>query len=67
MFDPFSLWKSMYDYSEENMSTWVDEALQTETFAEWMGQIQSALLQYQKMVHQYNGYLSQTSKSPNSR
>ena len=51
MFDPFSLWKSMYDYTEESMSTWVDEALQTETYAEWMGQIQSAFLQYQKIVH----------------
>lgn len=51
IFDPFSLWKSMYDLSEESMSTLFNETLQTETFSEWMGQVQSGFLQYQKFVY----------------
>ena len=48
--------------TEENMSYWMNETLQTETFAEWLGQVQSAFLQYQKFFQNASEtYLKQMS------
>ncbi|MEH6940552.1 poly(R)-hydroxyalkanoic acid synthase subunit PhaE [Bacillus sp. JJ722] len=48
--DPFSLWKSLYDKTEGNLSEVINETLKTEAFSEWLGQVQSGYLQYQELV-----------------
>ncbi|MGM9928542.1 MAG: poly(R)-hydroxyalkanoic acid synthase subunit PhaE [Bacillus sp. (in: firmicutes)] len=48
--DPFKIWKSMYDKTEAGLSDVLNETLKTEAFSEWLGQVQSGYLQYQKFI-----------------
>lgn len=51
MFDPFAFWKSWYDRTETHLSDLINETLHKESFAQWMGQLQSGILSYQKMLN----------------
>ena len=48
--DPFLVWKDFYDKTEKNVTSVLHETLKTEAFSEWLGQVQSGYLQYQKFV-----------------
>lgn len=59
-FDPFAMWKDMYDKTESHWSKVVDESMRKEDFSEWMGQFLSMYLQYQNMIKQSTeNYLEQ--------
>lgn len=61
LFDPFGMWKDMYDKAEPNLSEAIHETIQKEEFAEWLGQLQSGFLQYQKMIQNTtDAYLKQS-------
>ncbi|WP_243290735.1 poly(R)-hydroxyalkanoic acid synthase subunit PhaE [Bacillus sp. FJAT-47783] len=49
-FDPFSMWKSIYDKMEENYSDMLQESMKKEAFAEWMGQSLNTFLLYQDFI-----------------
>jgi polyhydroxyalkanoic acid synthase PhaR subunit len=49
-FDPFALWKQMYDKVEEQWSQTMDENMHKEDFSKWMGQCLNGYLQYQDMA-----------------
>nr|WP_295970051.1 poly(R)-hydroxyalkanoic acid synthase subunit PhaE [uncultured Bacillus sp.] len=51
LFDPFAFWKSWYDRTETHLSDLINETLHKESFAQWMGQLQSGILSYQKMLN----------------
>lgn len=50
LLDPFALWMNMYQKAEENLSETFNAALQREEFSEFLGNVQSSYLQYQKLV-----------------
>lgn len=50
MLDPFEIWKSVYDKTEENLNGVIHETLKTEAFSEWLGQVQSGYLQYREHI-----------------
>jgi polyhydroxyalkanoic acid synthase PhaR subunit len=49
-FDPFALWKQMYDKAEEQWSQTIDESMKKEEFSKWMGQCMNGYLQYQEIA-----------------
>lgn len=51
LFDPFAFWKSWYDRTESILSDMINETLEKEAFAEWMGQLQSGYLSYQQWLN----------------
>lgn len=51
-FDPFALWKQMYDKAEEQWSQTIDENMHQEDFSKWMGQCLNGYLQYQNVARQ---------------
>lgn len=58
--DPFAIWKNMYEKTESKLNEVIHETMQKESFSEWMGQIQNAYLQYQKLVQtSADNYLKQ--------
>ena len=60
-FDPFALWKQMYDKMEEQWSQTIDESMHKEDFSKWMGQCLNGYLQYQDMARKSTEkYLEQT-------
>src|SRR5690606_17963392 len=60
MLDPFSIWKTMYENTEANLSEAIHETLQKESFAEWLRHLQSGFLQYQHLVQSTtDNYLKQ--------
>jgi polyhydroxyalkanoic acid synthase PhaR subunit len=50
-FEPFTLWKDMYEHSEKAWSDVIQDTLGKESFSEGLGQIQSSYLQYQEMIN----------------
>jgi polyhydroxyalkanoic acid synthase PhaR subunit len=48
--DPFSVWKSIYEKTEEKWNGVIHETMQKEAFSEWMGQVQNGYLEYQGAV-----------------
>jgi len=59
-FDPFTLWKSMYEKLEENWSDIIHDSMKKESFAEWMGQSLNTFLMYQDFIQKTTeGYLKQ--------
>lgn len=59
-FDPFAMWKDLYDKTESQWSKTFDESMRKEDFSEWMGQFLNLYLQYQNMVKQSTeNYLAQ--------
>ncbi|MBB6443907.1 poly(R)-hydroxyalkanoic acid synthase subunit PhaE [Bacillus benzoevorans] len=60
LFDPFAFWKSWYDRTEAALSEMINEQLEKESFAQWMGQFQSGFLAYQQMLNKTSDiYLKQ--------
>jgi polyhydroxyalkanoic acid synthase PhaR subunit len=51
-FDPFTVWKDMYEKTESHLSKTLDETMRKEDFSQWMGQFLNMYLQYQNMVKQ---------------
>lgn len=59
-FDPFAMWKDLYDKTESQWSKVFDESMRKEDFSEWMGQFLNMYLQYQDMVKKSTeNYLAQ--------
>lgn len=59
-FDPFAVWKDMYDKTEQAWRDVIQETLGKEHFAEGLGQIQNQYLQYQELVNKMSeAYLKQ--------
>ncbi|OCS87103.1 polyhydroxyalkanoate biosynthesis repressor PhaR [Caryophanon tenue] len=50
-FDAFSLWKSMYDQTENTWRDVIEKTLEQPSFAEGLGQVQSQYLQMQGFVN----------------
>lgn len=50
LLDPFSLWKNLYEKTEANLNEILNETLQKESFAEYLGHVQSTFLQYQQFI-----------------
>ena len=51
LFDPFAFWKSWYDRTESALSEMINETLEKEAFAQWMGQFQSGYFSYQQLLN----------------
>lgn len=49
-FDPFAMWKQMYDKAEEQWNQTLDETMHKEEFSKWMGQSLNGYLQYQNLA-----------------
>jgi polyhydroxyalkanoic acid synthase PhaR subunit len=59
-FDPFEVWKSIYDKTEEKWSEVLQETMLTEGYSELMGQVQNGYLQYHELIQKgTNAYLKQ--------
>ena len=50
-FEPFTMWKDMYEHTEKAWSDVIQDTLGKESFSEGLGQIQSSYLQYQEMIN----------------
>ncbi len=48
--DPFSIWKKLYDQTEEHWGKVLGETVQTEAFSAWLGYLQKQMLEYQDAV-----------------
>lgn len=49
-FDPFTIWKDIYEKTEASWSDVLQESLGKESFSEGMGQTLNSYLQYQEVV-----------------
>ena len=49
--DPFKIWKDMYEKTESTWRGAIQDTLETEQFAQGLGQIQNQYVQYQEMVN----------------
>ena len=49
-FEPFSMWKDMYEHTEKAWNDVIQDTLGKESFSEGLGQIQSSYLQYHELV-----------------
>ena len=49
-FEPFKMWKDMYENTEKAWSDVIQDTLGKETFSEGLGQIQASYLQYHEMI-----------------
>lgn len=47
-FEPFTMWKDMYEHTEKAWNDVIQDTLGKESFSEGLGQIQSNYLQYQE-------------------
>lgn len=50
-FDPFTMWKDMYEHTEKAWSDIIQDTLGKESFSEGLGQVQLSYLQYQEMMN----------------
>ncbi|WP_338750671.1 poly(R)-hydroxyalkanoic acid synthase subunit PhaE [Bacillus sp. FJAT-52991] len=58
--DPFTVWKSFYEKTEASWNDILHETMQQEAYSEWMGQTQSAYLQFQELIQKTTeAYLKQ--------
>ncbi|MCG7334579.1 polyhydroxyalkanoate biosynthesis repressor PhaR [Sporosarcina sp. ACRSM] len=51
-FDPFTMWKEIYEKTEASWSGVLQESLGKETFSEGLGQTLNSYLQYQEVISQ---------------
>ena len=59
-FEPFTMWKDMYEHTEKAWHDIIQDTLGKESFAEGLGQIQSSYLQYHEMIsNSTEAYLKQ--------
>lgn len=49
-FEPFTMWKEMYEYTERAWNDVIQDTLGKEAFSEGLGQIQSSYLQSQEVI-----------------
>ena len=49
-FDPFTMWKDMYEQTEKAWQDVIQDTLGKESFSEGLGQVQSSYLQYHEMI-----------------
>lgn len=49
-FEPFTMWKDMYEHTEKVWHDVIQDTLGKESFSEGLGQIQSSYLQYHEMI-----------------
>jgi polyhydroxyalkanoic acid synthase PhaR subunit len=49
-FEPFTMWKDMYEHTEKAWNDVILDTLGKESFSEGLGQIQSSYLQYHEMI-----------------
>lgn len=49
-FEPFSMWKDMYEHTEKAWNDVIQDTLGKESFSEGLGQIQSSYLQYHELI-----------------
>lgn len=49
-FEPFSMWKDMYEHTEKAWNDVIQDTLGKESFSEGLGQIQSSYLQYHEII-----------------
>ena len=49
-FEPFTMWKDMYEHTERAWNDVIQDTLRKESFSEGLGQIQSSYLQYHEMI-----------------
>ena len=60
-FEPFTMWKDMYEHTEKAWNDVIQETLGKESFSEGLGQIQSSYLQYHEMISNLTeAYFKQT-------
>ena len=50
-FEPFTMWKDMYEHTEKAWNDVIQDTLGKESFSEGLGQIQSSYLQYHEMIN----------------
>lgn len=50
-FEPFTIWKDMYEHTEKAWNEVIQDSLGKESFSEGLGQIQSNYLQYHEMIN----------------
>ena len=50
VFNPFLLWKSLYESTESNIGQAMEETLASEEYAEFLGNVQTGYLQYQQLI-----------------
>ena len=50
-FEPFTMWKDMYEHTEKAWNDIIQDTLGKESFAEGLGQIQSSYLPYHEMIN----------------
>lgn len=48
--DPFSVWKKLYDQTEQQWGKVLGETVQSEAFSAWLGYLQKQMLEYQDAV-----------------
>ncbi|MER1985334.1 MAG: polyhydroxyalkanoate biosynthesis repressor PhaR [Solibacillus sp.] len=59
-FEPFTLWKDMYEHTEKAWHDVIQDTLGKESFSEGLGQVQSSYLQYHEMISNFTeAYLKQ--------
>lgn len=59
-FEPFTIWKDLYENAEKAWHDVIQDTLGKEAFSEGLGQIQSSYLQYQEIVNNMtDAYLKQ--------
>ena len=50
-FEPFTMWKEMYQQTEKALKDVIQDTLGKESFSESLGQIQASYLQYYEMIN----------------
>jgi len=64
--DPFTLWKQLYDQTEEQWSKTLGETVKSESFSAWLGLLQKQMLAYhdavRKTTEHYLGHAHLPSK-----
>lgn len=50
-FDPFTMWKTIYDQTEATWNKTIQEAMNKDSFSESMGETLNYYLQYQELVN----------------
>lgn len=50
-FEPFTMWKDIYEHTEKAWHDVIQDTLGKESFSEGLGQIQSSYLQYHEMIN----------------
>lgn len=59
-FDPFKMWKNIYDQTESNWSDIIQQSMKKESFSEGMGETLNQFLQFQELSRKMSeSYLEQ--------